>query len=160
MEVSRPGAKLEPQLQAYTTVIATWDPSRACNPHHSPRQCQTLNPPSKDRDQTHAPMAPSQVHLCCTTTTPKKCKFEVHWEIIFTYQTCKIKRLRIYSPGEAVGNKNFHISWVWMQMDTRLWLSNPISRNLPFTYSCNMKTHMCKIMLFSIICIWKILEST
>ena len=34
-------------------------------------------------------------------------KFKVHCDITFTYKTGKIKSLRIYSPGEAVGPSTF-----------------------------------------------------
>ena len=40
MELPRLGAELELQLLAYITAIATQDPSRICNLHHSSRQCR------------------------------------------------------------------------------------------------------------------------
>ena len=53
MEVPRIGGQVELQLLDYTTTIATWDLSHACNLHHSSRQLQILNPLSKARDRTH-----------------------------------------------------------------------------------------------------------
>ena len=44
MEVPRLGIKLELQLLAYTTAIATQDPSRVCDLHHSSQQRWILNP--------------------------------------------------------------------------------------------------------------------
>ena len=38
-----------------------------CHLHHSSRQLQTLNPPSKTRDRTHNLMVPSWIHCCCAT---------------------------------------------------------------------------------------------
>ena len=46
---------------AYTTAIATWDPSRVCNLHQSSRQHRTLNPLSKARDGSHILMDASLV---------------------------------------------------------------------------------------------------
>ena len=43
IEVPRLGVKLEPQLLAYTTTTASWDPSRVCNLHHSSQQARSLN---------------------------------------------------------------------------------------------------------------------
>ena len=51
MEVPRLGVELELQLPTYATATAMPDPSQVCNLHHSPQQCQTLNPLSKARDQ-------------------------------------------------------------------------------------------------------------
>ena len=53
MEVLRLGVELELHLQAYATAMATQDPSCICDLYHSLGQCQTLNPLSKARDQTH-----------------------------------------------------------------------------------------------------------
>ena len=47
MEVPRLGAELKLQLLAYTTVMATWDPSCVCDLHHSLWQHRILNPLSK-----------------------------------------------------------------------------------------------------------------
>ena len=47
MEVPRRGVLLELQLPASTTATATRDPSRACDLHHSARQCRILNPLSE-----------------------------------------------------------------------------------------------------------------
>ena len=52
MEVPRSGVKSEPQPLAYTTATATPDLSRICDLHHSSRERQIPNPPSKARDQT------------------------------------------------------------------------------------------------------------
>ena len=53
MEVPRLGFQSELQLPAYTTAIATQDPSHICNLHHSSQQCWILNPLSKFRNRTH-----------------------------------------------------------------------------------------------------------
>ena len=58
MEVPRLGVKLGLQLLAYTTAIATADPSQVCNLYHSSWQCQVLNPLSEARDQTQNLMVP------------------------------------------------------------------------------------------------------
>lgn len=47
------GVASEPQLQVYTTVPATQDPSHICHLHHSSWQCQFLNPLSEARGGTH-----------------------------------------------------------------------------------------------------------
>ena len=61
MEVPRLGAKSEIQLLAYTTAIATQDPSRVCDLYYSSLQCQMLNPLSEARDRTWIFMDPTQV---------------------------------------------------------------------------------------------------
>ena len=71
MEVPRLGVQLELQLLAYTTAIATSDPSHICNLHHSSQQCRILNPLSEARDQTNNLMVPSQICFhCAMTGTP------------------------------------------------------------------------------------------
>ena len=52
MEVPRAGVELELQLLAYTTAIATLDPSCICNLHYSSRQLRILNPLSEPKDWT------------------------------------------------------------------------------------------------------------
>ena len=47
---SQARVELELQLQAYSTAMATLDPSLICNLHPSSRQCQILNPLSEVRD--------------------------------------------------------------------------------------------------------------
>ena len=61
MEVPRLGVESEMQLPAYTTAIATQDPSCICDLHHSSRQHWILNPLSKARDRTPVLMDVSQV---------------------------------------------------------------------------------------------------
>ena len=53
MEVPRRGVQSELQLPAYTTAIATSDPSRICDLHHSSQQHRILNPLSETRNRTH-----------------------------------------------------------------------------------------------------------
>ena len=65
MEVPRLGVKSEIQMPAYTTAIATWDPSCICDLHHSSQQCQILNPLSEARGRTLNPTVPSWIHFCC-----------------------------------------------------------------------------------------------
>ena len=55
------GSQARDQIGA--TATATPDPSYVCNPQHSSQQCQTLNPPSKARDQICNHMVPSQIHF-------------------------------------------------------------------------------------------------
>ena len=59
MEIPRLGVKLELQLLAYATTIATPDASHVCDLHHSSWQCWILKPVSRARarDQNHVPMA-------------------------------------------------------------------------------------------------------
>ena len=52
MEVPRLGVESELWMLAYTTAIATQDPSCVCNQHHSSRQRRILNPLSEARDRT------------------------------------------------------------------------------------------------------------
>ena len=61
MEVPRLGGKLELQLPAYDTALATQDLSHICDLCHSSCQCQILNLLSGARDQTHIFMDTSQV---------------------------------------------------------------------------------------------------
>ena len=68
MEVPRLRVQLELPLPAYTTAIATPDPSCICDLHHSSWQCQILNPLSKARDRTCTLMNTSRIHFRCTTT--------------------------------------------------------------------------------------------
>ena len=63
MEVPRLGVKSQLQLLTYTTAIATWDPSRICDLHHSLWQHQILNPLSEARDQTRILMDTSHIHF-------------------------------------------------------------------------------------------------
>ena len=65
MEVPRLGVKLELQLLAFTTAIATQDPSHGLWPMW---QCQITDPLSEDRDGTCSFMDTSQIHFCCATT--------------------------------------------------------------------------------------------
>ena len=60
LEVPSLGVKSELQLPAYTTVTATWDPSRAFDLRHSSWQHWMLNPLSEPRGGTCL-MDPSQV---------------------------------------------------------------------------------------------------
>ena len=61
MEAPRLGVELELQGLAYAIAIATQDLSHICDPHHSSRQCQILDPLSEARDRTHVFMAASKV---------------------------------------------------------------------------------------------------
>ena len=64
VDVPRLGLKSELQLLVYTTAIPMPDPSCICDPHHSSRQHQILNPLSEGRDCTHVLMDTSRVHYC------------------------------------------------------------------------------------------------
>ena len=67
MEVPWQAVKLELQLVAYATAIATPDPSHVCDLHHSSQRHQILNTLSEARDQTQNLMVPSQIHFCWAT---------------------------------------------------------------------------------------------
>ena len=83
MEVPRLGVKPELQLSAYTTAIATEDPSRIYNLHHSPWQHLIINPLSEARDQTSVLMHASWVcYHRATTGTP-------HIYLSDKYNTCQ-----------------------------------------------------------------------
>ena len=62
VEAPRLGVQSELSLPAYATAMATRDPSRVCDLHHSSRQHQIFNPLSKDRDQTCVLMDARQIH--------------------------------------------------------------------------------------------------
>ena len=61
MEVPRLGFKVEQQMQAYATAMATLDPNSICDLSHSLQQCRILYPLSEARDQTHILISTSQV---------------------------------------------------------------------------------------------------
>ena len=63
MEVPRLEVESELQLLAYTTAMATQDPSCVCDLYHSSQQCQILNPLGRARDRTRVLMAASQIHF-------------------------------------------------------------------------------------------------
>ena len=67
MKVPRLEVQSELQLPAYTTAIATCDPSHIFDLYHSSRQCQILNPLREARDRTRNLTVPSQIHFHCTT---------------------------------------------------------------------------------------------
>ena len=66
VEVPERGVKSELQLPAYATAtaIATRDPSRVCDLHHSARQHWILNPLSEARDRTCILTDPRRVRYC------------------------------------------------------------------------------------------------
>ena len=68
MEGPRLAVELELQLPAYTTAIATRDPSHVCNLHRSSWQHRILNPQSKARDQTRILMESSWLRNCTEPT--------------------------------------------------------------------------------------------
>ena len=49
------------------TATAMPDLTHICDPHHSPWQCQILNPPNEARDRTCNFMVPSRIGFRCTT---------------------------------------------------------------------------------------------
>jgi len=62
VEVPRLGVASKLPLLPFATAIATRDPSRTCDLHHSSRQRRILNPRIKARDGTCVLMDTSQVH--------------------------------------------------------------------------------------------------
>ena len=54
----------ELQLRVYTTATAKPNPSRICDPHHSPQQHQILNPLSEARERPCVLMDTSQIRYC------------------------------------------------------------------------------------------------
>ena len=77
MEIPRLGIHSELQLPTEATAIATTDPSRVCDLHHSQLQRQILNPPRESRDRTHILINPSWVLL---TAEPQR---ELQKRVIF-----------------------------------------------------------------------------
>ena len=75
MEVPRLGVESDLQLLAYTTAIATPDPSLVCDFHHSSQQREILNPLSEARDRTHILTGTSCYHLA---------RME-EWELLFYF---------------------------------------------------------------------------
>ena len=63
MEVPRLGIKSELQPPAYTTAIATQDPSHVCDLYLSLGQCWILNPVSEARDWTCVLMDTSRIRF-------------------------------------------------------------------------------------------------
>ena len=59
------GSQARGPIGAYTRAIATPDPSRVCNPHHSSWQRRILNPLSEAGNQSRKLMVPSRVRFCC-----------------------------------------------------------------------------------------------
>ena len=64
IEVPTLGVKSELQMQAYTTAIATKDPSHFWDLQHSSWQHQILNPLNEARDRALVLMDTSWVHYC------------------------------------------------------------------------------------------------
>ena len=87
-EILRLGDELEPPLPAYATATAMEDPSRICNIHHSSRQGQILNLPSKARDQTGNLMVLSRfVSAAPRLGTP--CSSSLNWGLYqFIFPLC------------------------------------------------------------------------
>ena len=81
MEVPRLGVKSELQLLAYTTAIATRDPSHIFDPHHSSRQHQIPDPLSEARERTCILMDTSRIPYHCTTmeTPNNEWMFLINW---------------------------------------------------------------------------------
>ena len=61
MEDARLGVESELKLSAHATATAMENLSHVCKLHHSSRQCWTLNPLRKARDQTCVLRVTSQV---------------------------------------------------------------------------------------------------
>ena len=55
MEVPSLGVQSEPQLLAYVTATATWDPSCVCDQQHSSQQCWILNPTERGQGSNLRP---------------------------------------------------------------------------------------------------------
>ena len=72
MEVARLGVKSELQLPAYTTPIATQDPSHIFDLSPALQLTATLdlilNPLIEARDQTRICVGTSWIHFCCAMT--------------------------------------------------------------------------------------------
>ena len=67
MEAPRWGVEEELPLPAYTTATATPDPSRICDPYHSPWQHWTDNPLNKARDRTRVLMGTNHIPFSWAT---------------------------------------------------------------------------------------------
>ena len=96
MEVPRLGVKLEPQLPAYATATAMWDPSHVCNLHHGSRQHQFFNSLIEAKDQTCVLMGTSQICYCWATVGTLKLKY---WWMCFLCEitNCLITELWLES---------------------------------------------------------------
>ena len=73
MKVPRLGAESELKLPAYTTAMATQDPSHIYDLYHTSWQRQIPNPLSEARDQTCMLMDTSQIPFHCATMGTPYC---------------------------------------------------------------------------------------
>ena len=99
IEIPRLGGEFELQLPAYTTATETADPSHVCEPHHSSRQRQILDPLSYARDGAYNLMVPGWIRFHCTPVgTPWLAIFNpsslwirlstVSWPLSFCWEIC------------------------------------------------------------------------
>ena len=116
MKVPRLGVESELQLLACTTATETWDPSHACNLHHSSWQCWIPNPLSEARDGTCLLLDTSWIRFCCATTgTPTflkigKCfHLEMSTEDAFS---CLSNLLHSYSLAFPPLDSNLRLQWL------------------------------------------------
>ena len=125
MEVPRLGIKWELQPLAYTTAIATQDPSCICNLHHSSRQHWILDPLSEARDQTLNLMVPSWICFCYATVgTPKKIFLNNHLGVLMVPLWKRIRlrtmRWRVWSLASLSGLRILRCCELWHRSQTRL----------------------------------------
>ena len=74
------------------------DPSHICNPHHSSRQCQILNPLIEARDRTCNLMIPSRICFHCPTDrTPKI------WKILMFHISASVVNKGLPGPDYQIG---------------------------------------------------------
>ena len=85
MEVLRQGVESELKLPSYTTATAIGDPRHGCDRHLSSLQHRSLNPLSKDRDQTCNLSVPSQIRTLALLSGLRIwhchelwCRFQMH----------------------------------------------------------------------------------
>ena len=86
MEVPRLGDQLELQPPAYTTVTATPDTSRVCDPWHCSWQRLILNPLNEARDQTLNLMVTIRIRFrCAAMGTPVSQYFCILSPVYFNF---------------------------------------------------------------------------
>ena len=111
MEVPRLWIEPKLQLPTYTTASAMGDPSCDCEPRHSSRQCQILNPLSEARDQTHILMDPSRVHYCWAMRGTPRRSFRVNGEIKSFNRQAKAKRIQLHQTTFPTNAKGMSLGW-------------------------------------------------
>ena len=107
VEVPRLGVKSELQPLAYTTAIATQDPSWVCKLYYSSRQHQILNPLDEVRNRIHNLLDPSWILFCFAMMELPPLPFSYHLlgrnNLYLRGHNPRVSRLmsKVPSPGAA-----------------------------------------------------------